>query len=201
MIDLLHDLSEWVVGFASSDWAILALAIAAFTESIFFPIPPDPLLVAVALAQQSLALWLALLVTLSSVAGAVVGHWLGGKLGRPVLMRLFSEEVVALAERWLERYGVWATLLAAFTPIPYKVFTITAGVLHLDRRTFIVASLVGRGVRFVTIGVLVMIFGQEIERFMADNFELATVAVGLILVVGVGAWLFLHSRRARGPAG
>ena len=200
MIDVLHDLSEWVVGFASSDWAVLVLAITAFAESIFFPIPPDPLLVGVALAQQSLALWLALLVTVSSVAGAVVGHWIGGKLGRPVLMRLFSEEVVALAERWLERYGMWATLLAAFTPIPYKVFAISAGVLQLDRRTFVLASLVGRGVRFLTIGVLVMIFGQEIERFMAENFELATVVVGLILVVGVGAWVFWHRRRARGAS-
>ena len=155
MIDLFHDLSEWTVGFASSDWAVLALAVTAFAESIFFPIPPDPLLLGVALARQDQAIWLALLVTVSSVAGAVVGHWLGGKLGRPLLTRLFSDMIVAKTEHWLERYGVWATLLAAFTPIPYKVFAISAGVLKLDRRTFVLASLVGRGVRFVTIGVLV----------------------------------------------
>jgi membrane protein YqaA with SNARE-associated domain len=200
MIEWLHDLSEWVVGFAGSDWAVLALAVTAFAESIFFPIPPDLLLVGVALARQDLAIWLALLVTVSSVAGALVGHWIGGKLGRPVLLRLFSEEVVGKTERWLERYGVWVTVLAAFTPIPYKVFAITAGVLRLDRRTFVLASLVGRGLRFVTIGVLVMVFGQQIERFMAENFELVTVAVGLALVAGLGAWALMHRRRAKGAA-
>ena len=70
----------------------------------------------------------------------------------------------------------------------------------MDRRTFVLASLVGRGVRFVTIGVLVMIFGQEIERFMANNFELVTVAVGLALVAGVVAWLLLHRLRASSAA-
>ena len=182
MIEWLHDLSEWVVGFAGSDWAVLALAVTAFAESIFFPILPDPLLVAVALARQDLAIWLALLVTVSSVAGAVVGHWIGGKFGRPVLLRLFSEEVVEKTEHLLERYGVWATVLAAFTPIPYKVFAIAAGVLRLDRRIFVLASLVGRGLRFVT------------------NFELVTVAVGLVSVAGLGAWAIMHRRRAKGAA-
>jgi len=174
MIELLHDLSDWVVGFASSDWAVLALAVTAFTESIFFPVPPDPLLLVISLARPHLALWFALLVTVSSVAGAIVGHWLGGLVGRPLLNRLFSDRVIAAAEGWLTKYGVWATLLAAFTPIPYKVFAITAGVLALDRRRFVIASLVGRGLRFVAIGVLVMAFGEDIEEFISGNFGIVT---------------------------
>ena len=197
MIDLLHDLSDWVVGFAGSDWAILLLAATSFAESIFFPIPPDLLLVGIGLAQPHLALWLGLLVALSSVAGAVVGHWLGGRLGRPVLARLFSERTVELAEHWLNRYGVWATLLAAFTPIPYKVFAITAGVLELDRKTFILASLVGRGARFVTIGALVMFFGEAIEDFIVEKLELVTATVGVALVAGVIVWALVNRRRAR----
>ena len=201
MIELLHDLSDWVVGFASSDWAVLALAVTAFTESIFFPVPPDPLLLGVALLRPNLALWLALLVTVSSVAGALVGHWLGGLVGRPLLDRLFSERVIAAAEGWLSKYGVWATLLAAFTPIPYKVFAITAGVLALDRRKFLIASLVGRGARFVAIAVLVMVFGDEIEEFLSGNFELVTVTAGVALVAAVAAWAILHRlRRPRGAA-
>ena len=93
MIDAFHSLSDWVVAFADSDWAILVLAVEAFAESIFFPIPPDPLLVLVALLQQHLAIWLAIMVTIASVAGAVVGHWLGGKLGRPLLDRWFSKRI------------------------------------------------------------------------------------------------------------
>ena len=127
MRDLLHDLSDWLLGFADSDWAIVVLLSSSFAESIFFPIPPDPLLLAVAIAQQPIAVLLGLLVAVASVAGAVVGHALGMRLGRPILTRMFSEGKVAYVDRLFERYGLWAILIAAFTPVPYKVFAIAAG--------------------------------------------------------------------------
>lgn len=201
MIDAFHSLSDWVVAFADSDWAILVLAVEAFAESIFFPIPPDPLLVLVALLQQHLAIWLAIMVTVTSVAGAIVGHWLGGKLGRPLLDRWFSERIVDAAEGWLSRYGVWATIIAAFTPIPYKVFAITAGVLDMDRRSFIIASIIGRGARFMTIGVLVMVYGDRIEEFIGDNFELVTVSVGAALIAALTAFALAHRLRGRSASG
>ena len=201
MINAFHSLSDWVVAFADSDWAIAVLAIEAFAESIFFPIPPDPLLVLVALLQQHLAIWLALMVTVASVAGAVVGHWLGGAVGRPLLDRWFSKRIVDAAEGWLGRYGVWATIIAAFTPIPYKVFAITAGVLDMDRRSFIIASVIGRGARFMTIGVLVMVYGERIEEFIGDNFELVTVGVGAALIAALAAVGLAHRLRARSAPG
>ena len=197
MTEWLHDLADWTVAFADSDWAIGILALLSFSEAIFFPVPPDPLLVGIALVQQPLALWLAILVTVSSVAGALVGHWLGRRLGRPILDRLFSQNTITAAERWLRRYGIWATVLAAFTPIPYKVFAITAGVLDLDRRSFALASLVGRGARFLTIGVLVMLFGEEIQEFITGNFEALTIAAGLAVVVLLAAWHLFHRLRSR----
>ena len=198
MIDAFHSLSDWVVAFADSDWAILVLAVEAFAESIFFPIPPDPLLVLVALLQQHLAIWLAIMVTVTSVAGAIVGHWLGGKLGRPLLDRWFSERIVDAAEGWLSRYGVWATIIAAFTPIPYKVFAILAGILDMDRRRFVVASLIGRGARFFLLGGLIFVYGDSIEGFTDRNFTQLTVVLGVgsVVVVGFGA-LYAHRRRAR----
>ena len=197
MTEWLHDLANWTVAFADSDWAIGMLALVSFSEAIFFPIPPDPLLMGIALVQQPLALWLAVLVTVSSVAGALVGHWLGRRLGRPILDRLFSQNAIMTAERWLGRYGVWATVLAAFTPIPYKVFAVTAGVLDLDRRSFALASLAGRGARFLTIGALVMLFGEEIQGFIAVNFELLTIAgAGAVVALGV-AWHLFHRMRGR----
>ena len=81
MIELFGDLSDWVVGFADSDWAVLVLAASSFAEAIFFPVPPDPLLIGIALIKPESALWLAALATVSSVAGAVVGHWLGRRFG------------------------------------------------------------------------------------------------------------------------
>ena len=159
------------------------------------PIPPDPLLIGVALLQPHLAVFLGALVTVASVAGAVVGHWLGRRLGRPLLYRFFAEDTVLRVERLFQRYGVWATLIAAFTPLPYKLFAIAAGVLDLDRKTFVIASLVGRGARFMAIGVLVFLFRDEIEGFVSENFQVLTVAAAAAVVAAAAAWVVV--RRAR----
>ena len=198
MLELLHHLSDWLLGFADSDWAIAVLLVSSFAESIFFPIPPDPLLLAVALVQQPIAVLLGVLVAVASVAGAVVGHALGKRLGRPILARMFSESRVAYVDRLFERYGVWAILIAAFTPVPYKVFAIAAGVWHMDRRKFIIASAIGRGARFGTIGLLVFLFGEEIEIFLTDNFEILTVAVTVMaIVLGIGWYVVNRQRRKK----
>ena len=180
----------------------MALALTSFVESIFFPIPPDPLLIGIGIRQPEMAIWFAALVTVSSVAGAVVGHWLGRRFGRPILYRLVSAEKVETVERMFKKHGAWAVLLAAFTPIPYKVFAISAGMLDLDRRTFVLASLVGRGGRFFAIGALLFVFGESIEEFIVGNFELLTVAAAAALVVGLGIVAVVsRRRRARGAAG
>ena len=131
LLDLLHDLKDWMLEFADSEWALGVLLLLTFSESTFFPIPPDPLLIAIGVANPSSAIWIAALVTLASVAGAYVGHFLGRRVGRPLLYRLVSEDKVARAEALFNRYGAWAILVAAFTPIPYKVFTILAGIMDL----------------------------------------------------------------------
>ena len=198
MIDLLRELSDWTAGFAESDWSALILAVAAFTESIFFPVPPDPLLIAIAIPQPHAALWLAALVTASSVAGAVVGHWLGLRFGRPLLYRFASRKKIEAVEALFQKYGAWAVLVAAFTPIPYKVFAISAGILDLNRRTFILASIVGRGARFFIIGGLIFAYGEQIEEFIDTNFELVTVATtAAVVVAAVIAAIVLQRRRVR----
>ncbi len=196
MMELLHDLSDWLLGFADSEWAVAVLLITSFAESIFFPIPPDPLLLAVALVQQPLAILLGVLVAVASVAGAVVGHSLGMRLGRPLLVRMFSEGRISYVDRLFERYGVWAILIAAFTPVPYKVFAVAAGVWRMDRRKFIIASAIGRGARFGTIGVMVFFFGQQIETFLTQNFEILTVGVtAAALALGAAWYIFRRHRR------
>jgi len=176
----------------------VTLAAVSFSESIFFPIPPDPLLIGMALLNPENALWLAALVTVSSVAGAIVGHWIGLKVGRPIVDRFSSPGAVEFAERLFLRWGAWAILVAAFTPIPYKVFAILAGVLRLDRRTFVIASLIGRGARFFAIGVMVFVFGEDIESFLRDNFEAVTVLLsGVVLAAVLVAVLVFRMRRTR----
>ena len=189
MRELFHDLTDWTLQAADSEWAIALLALVAFSESVVFPIPPDPLLIAVGVASPGSAIWVAALVTIASVSGAYIGYWLGRKIGRPLLRRLVSESKTERAEALFNRYGVWAILVAAFTPIPYKVFTILAGIMNLPIRPFLLASLIGRGARFMTIGVLVFLFGEEIQVFIEGNFELLTIAAGVGLVVVVAGYL------------
>ena len=200
MSGLFGGASDWVLGFAGSAWSALALAITAFAESIFFPIPPDLLLIAIGVLHPEKALWLAAIATVASVAGAVVGHWLGRKIGRPILFRIVDPARVEFAERLFKRYGTWAILIAALTPVPYKVFAILAGVLELDLRPFVVASLIGRGVRFFFLGGLIFAFGEPIQEFVNANFGLLTVAGAAVLVAGAAIAVVLARRHRTGKA-
>ena len=191
MIDLLRSFSHWVEGFADSPWAVAILVINSFTESIFNPIPPDPLLIGMSVLNPNLALLYAALVTAASVIGALVGHWLGLRFGRPLVLKFISEKKVDRVEGMFQRYGSWAILIAAFTPIPYKVFAITAGVLEMQRHPFIVASIIGRGARFFLLGGLIFFFGRSIQQFIEDRFELLTVLFSILLVVSVIVVFFI----------
>ena len=194
--DLLHDLKDWMLEFADGEWALGALLLLTFSESTFFPIPPDPLLIAIGVANPSSAVWIAALATIASVAGAFVGHFLGRRVGRPLLYRLVSESKVARAEALFNKYGAWAILVAAFTPIPYKVFTILAGIMDLPIRPFLLVSLIGRGARFLTIGVLIYLFGESIQDFIDQQFELLTIVTAVGLVVVLAGYLVYRKVRS-----
>lgn len=195
MLDLLHDLSDWLLSFADSEWAVLVLALASFGEAIILPMPPDPLLIAIALLQPENALWLAGLVTVTSVAGGVVDHWVGVRFGRPLLERFAPRDKIDAVERTFHKYGWWTVVLAAFTPLPYKVFSVTAGTLLLDRKRFTVACLVGRGARFFLQGALIFVYGESIRRFLEENFELVTIATGALAVAAVAVVILLAQVR------
>ena len=198
MFELLLRLADWTETLADSDWAVALLSLIAVSESVVFPIPPDPLLIAIGLTDPDSAIWLALLVTVGSVIGAVLGHWIGRKIGRPELHRLVSKSKTARAEALFNKYGVWAILVAAFTPIPFKVFTILAGVMNFKMRPFIIASIVGRGARFLTIGVLIFAFGESVQSFIDDNFEILTIAsAGGFIVIGIAYLVFTRMQSAR----
>ena len=94
-----------------------------------------------------------------------------------------------------DKYGTWAILIAAVTPVPYKVFTILAGILRLDLKRFILASLIGRGTRFLSLGLLLFLFGEEIQGFIADNFQKLSLLAGLaILGSFLSIWILLKIR-------
>jgi len=198
-MDIFHDLTIWFQSFAESDWAIVILAVGAFLESTISPIPPDPLLIPMSVIQPSLAIWFGVIATVSSVLGAIVGYWLGGRFGRPLLHRFVSPERVKSAESMFDKYGTWAILIAAVTPVPYKVFTILAGILRLDMKRFILASLIGRGARFLSLGLLLFLFGEDIQGFITDNFQKLSLLAGLAILGSFLSILILLKIRPPAP--
>ena len=188
MLNTVHALKDWIVGFADSPWAVLVLAVNAFTESIFNPVPSDPLIFAIAAINPEVVFFLAAVATLASVAGAVVGWALGFWFGRPVLQKVISSKKEQQVESLFARYGVWLVLIAAFTPIPYKVVAITAGVLKFGVGVFIAVSLVGRGARFFLLaGVIHFIDATDTMEAVTNNLTTLTVwgVVGAMPLVAV----------------
>lgn len=167
--DLFQSLGPW------------GLALLAFAEASFFPVPPDLVLIPLVLRDPGLSLWYAALATLSSTLGGLFGYWLGRRIGRSLLRRLASEAQIARIEGLFHRYGGWAVLTAALTPIPYKVFTIAAGLFLVSIGTFTWASILGRGLRFFLEAVLLWLYGPSMVRFLQGPFGWVTVLVTLAL--------------------
>lgn len=191
----MEGLFEWVLSWQTSPaapWALLALA---FAEASFFPVPPDTLQIALSLLTPQASLGYAALSTVGSVLGGAFGYLLGWKGGRPILDRLVAEEKIRLVEDYYERYSVWAIAIAGFTPIPYKLFTISAGVFTITFRTFILVSLISRGARFFLVGILLYQFGEPIQNLLARYFNLASLIFAVLLI---GGFLAIHqlARRA-----
>ncbi len=178
---------EWVLSWAESKYGVPALCVFAFTESSFFPIPPDVLLIALALAAPTRAYRFAAWCTLFSVLGGLFGYFIGYALWavfEPYLInRVFSQENFELVTNEYNKYGVLAVFIAAFTPIPYKVFTVAAGVAKLNLVGFTLASIFGRGGRFFLVALVIRLAGPRARKWIDEYFNLATI-VGTLLLIG-----------------
>lgn len=183
-MELIHGIVDWMIAWAATPYAPLALFILTFWESSFFPVPTDPLLIAMAIAEPANAPFFALICTTASVMGAALGYLIGKKGGRPIVERLFNEKKIHAAESLYQRYDVWAVGAAAFTPIPYKVFTITAGIAQLRFWPFMLVSILGRGARFFLLGLLVYFFGPQIQNAIDQYFEILTISFLVLIVLG-----------------
>lgn len=163
------------------------LFVIAFVESSVFPIPPDILLIPLVLFNPSLGLYYASVSTIGSVLGGIAGYYIGLKGGRPVALKLFSENKINRVENYFERYGAWAVLIAGFSPIPYKIFTIASGIVRLDVKCFIVASAIGRASRFFAEAAIIMIWGEQILQLLVNDFEIITLVVAAVIIAVVVA--------------
>jgi len=194
----LHELLAWVEGFAATPYGTWALFAIAFAESSFFPIPPDVLLIALCIGEPDRSLWFALVCSVGSVLGGVAGYGIGLWGGRPLLLRLFSRERVAVVSSYFDRYNAWAVGIAGLTPIPYKIFTIAGGAFAIDFRVFVLASAVSRSLRFFAIAGLMWWFGEPIRAFIDEYLGWLTIAF-VVLLVG-GFWLAGRGAKRAGLA-
>ena len=192
----LRRLYDWMLSLAERPWAEAALAGISFAEASFFPIPPDPLLLAMGAGAPRRALRFALVTTVASVAGAALGWAIGtflmDAIGEP-LLNLYDPDrhVWARIETWYAENGAWGLLLAAITPIPFKIFTIASGALQFPLWSLLGVSLLGRGLRFGTEGLLLFFWGAGIVRWMDRWFDLAALLFSVLLVGGFVALRYL----------
>ncbi len=183
-MEWLRDLVAWTTHFAQTPYGAWALLALSFAESSFFPIPPDVLLMALAAVDPEHSIWYATICTVGSVLGGMFGYLIGLKGGRPLLHRLFKQDKVQVVEDYYHRYDVWAVGIAGLTPIPYKVFTVAAGVFAINFPRFVLASVGSRGLRFFAEGFMFWFFGPQIQEFVKSYFEIITVVFAVLLVGG-----------------
>jgi membrane protein YqaA with SNARE-associated domain len=180
----LRRLYDWVLHWAETPYGAPALFLLAFAESSFFPIPPDVLLIALAVSVPSRAFWFALICMTGSITGAYLGYGLGYFGWEAVGEPYNGQETMAWIRSQYESYGFWGVLVAALTPIPYKVFTIASGLFQFNLGTFTAASLIGRGLRFFAVGTLIFYAGPPVKELIDRHFNLAATLFIILLVGG-----------------
>lgn len=177
----MHEIFVQMTGFFKS-MGIWGLALNSFVESFFLVPPPDFLLIVMDLANPAKSLWYALVCTIASVFGGAVGYGIGYWGGRPAFNWLFrkgGKEKFEAVENLYNKYGTLAVFFSAFTPIPYKVFTIASGILSMNFWKFMLASFLGRGLRFFIVSIVLMLFGEAIKQYI----ELVIIAVTLLIIL------------------
>lgn len=157
------------------------LALNSFIESFFLVPPPDFLLITMDLAKPEKALFYAFVCTIASALGGALGYGIGFWGGRPVFNFLFKNKHKQFenVEKLYSKYGSMAVFFSAFTPIPYKVFTIASGILNMNFLKFMIASFFGRGLRFFIVSIVLMLFGETIKEYI----EWVIIGVTLVIIV------------------
>jgi len=188
-------LYDWVLSWANSRFGTAALAVLAFAESSFFPIPPDVLQIALSMERPKRSFYYAFVSALCSVAGALFGYYIGfalwNGLSSVFIPHIFSQEIFDTVCGKFNSVGAWILFTAAFTPIPFKVFTIAAGVTKLSVPAFVLASLIGRSLRFFLVASLLYVFGPKIKTFIDRWFGLLTFTFLVLILIGFYAVKYL----------
>ncbi len=190
-------LYEWVLHWAETPYGGIALFLLAFAESSFFPIPPDALLIALVLGASKKAFKFATNCTIASVLGALLGYSIGyfiwwnanGEFSNVAMFFFnsvpgFTEKLFYNVKSMYDEWNFWIVFTAGFTPIPYKVFTISGGAFQINLIMFIIASLISRAGRFFLVAFLIWKFGPQIKGFIDKYFNILAISFAVLLIGG-----------------
>ena len=189
---IFRNLYEWTLAKSSHKKAPWFLSIISFSESSFFPIPPDIILIPMVLAKKTKAFFYALICTISSVLGGVLGYFIGlilfNSIGIILINLYHLNDSINEFKNYYNLYGPWIVVIAGFTPFPFKVITIASGLFQLNFIIFILCSFLSRGARFYLVAGLLYLYGGKIRIFIDRYFNFLTI---LFLVLLIGSILFI----------
>jgi len=192
-MNIFKRLYDWMLSWGESKWGALALFLFALAESSFFPIPPDVLLIALCIGATSKSFRFGTICLVGSIIGALIGYGIGyflwqtpsgeyTALAQFFFNHVFSIEAFQEVKSLYDQYNFWIVFTAGFTPLPYKLFTISGGLFHIDLTMFIIASIVSRGLRFFAIAALIWKFGKPIKVFIDKYFNLLAILFTVLLI-------------------
>lgn len=161
----------------------LGVFLLSFTDAFISPIVPDIVIIPASIANPSIALWLATLATIASVLGAFIGYFIGHKFSDFAQRKIIPKKHMDHIRSLVERYGGWAVFWAAMAPIPYKFVAISAGVLKINLKLFTIATILGRGKRFLIIGIAVHYLGPQVIPIIHEYSKQSAIALAIIILI------------------
>ena len=192
---MLKKMYDWVLQWAERPGGTWALFIIAFCESSFFPVPPDVLLIALAVGAPKKSYKFAMVCSLGSILGACVGYFIGWQfmdlIGDKIIGFYHLTDKIDYIAALYREWDAWAVGIAGFTPIPFKLFTIAAGAFSINFPIFIIASAFSRTLRFILVGSLIYFFGPSIQTFINKYFNILAIVFVILLIAGFVAIRFV----------
>jgi membrane protein YqaA with SNARE-associated domain len=192
---MIRRLYDWVISWADRPGGIWALFVLSFCESSFFPIPPDVLLIALSVGAPKKSFKFALVCSVGSVFGGMFGYLIGWQfmdiVGDKIIALYGLTDKVEYIASLFNEWDAWAVSIAGFTPIPYKLFTISAGAFGISFPIFVISSFASRTLRFVLVAALIYYFGASIRTFIERYFNLLATAFTVLLIAGFASIKFL----------
>ena len=195
---LIKKLYDWVLGLAQKPNGDISLGILSFSEASFFPIPPDVLLIPLCLGNRKKVYFFAFICSCFSIIGAIFGYYIGKLLWWNIpgveysyIANMFFEYVPGITidgfnriQTMYDQWNFWIVFTAGFTPIPFKLITISAGTFNINFIMFVLASVISRSARFFIVATLIKVFGDPIKEFIEKYFNLLAIAFTILLIGG-----------------